>query len=232
MKIEPLSKRSQLKEWMDLGCYSEKEYQESLEQLSCIGRCLGGDAATFSAFHQIKKPLTSILDVGCGGGLFTIRLAERYPHAKVVGIDISHEAIAYAEENRTKSYPHLNNIEFIFKSELDFEAKSFDVVTSTLVCHHLSDENLIAFLKNSYMIAKEAIILNDLHRHSIAKRAYTLIAPLLGLNQMVVHDGLISIDRGFLYKEWLNYINAAHISLNQVSIKWKWAFRWIVTIHV
>lgn len=217
-----MTTRSEAKEWMDLGCYSEKQYRQSLNQLDRIGRYLGGDKATLWAFDQLKRPPGSILDVGCGGGLFTKRLALKYPDAKVVGIDISKEAIGIAKQNK------LPNLEFQVGELSAF--KNFDVVTSTLVCHHLSDKELIEFLKKGHQIAKQGIIINDLHRHPLAKVGYLLSAPLMLLNRMVIHDGLISIDRSFLREEWIRYCKSAKIPLNQVSIDWKWAFRWIVRV--
>src|SRR5690242_11899584 len=38
----------------------------------------------------------SVLDVGCGEGLFTREIARRYPNAQVVGIDVDADAVATA----------------------------------------------------------------------------------------------------------------------------------------
>ena len=40
----------------------------------------------------------SILDIGCGGGMMISLLSERYPKAKIAGIDISKTAVEYARE--------------------------------------------------------------------------------------------------------------------------------------
>lgn len=218
-----MSTRSEAKEWMDLGCYSEKEYRQCLYQLDRIGRYLGGDRATLSAFDQLKRPPQSILDVGCGGGLFTRRLAKKYPKAKVVGIDISKEAIEFANQFKC------SNLEFAV-AELNYPAKSFDIITSTLVCHHMTDEGIVLFLKKAYQVARQGIILNDLHRHSLAKFGYSIAAPFLFLNRMVLHDGLISIERGFLRQEWISYMKLAEIPFDQITINWNWAFRWIIRV--
>ena len=42
----------------------------------------------------------SILDVGCGDGKITAELVDTLPQSKVVGVDSSHEMIAYAIERR------------------------------------------------------------------------------------------------------------------------------------
>lgn len=45
---------------------------------------------------QIKNP-SSILDVGCGLGIATGAMAKYFPNAKIMGVDISEDAIAYAK---------------------------------------------------------------------------------------------------------------------------------------
>lgn len=224
------SSRSSEKEWIDLGSdhYTPSEYKECLLQLDRIGRLLGGDRATFWGFDQLKQSPQSILDVGCGGGLFAIKLAKRYPKASVLGIDISAEAIQFALQQHAPS-----NVSFKVPKQprLLMPADSFDVVTTTLVCHHLSDTEIISFLQDAFLVAKQALIINDLHRNFLAYLAYHLAIPLLRLNRLVAHDGLISIDRGFTRQEWIHYLTAAGIPLENCQISWHWAFRWVVVIH-
>jgi 2-polyprenyl-3-methyl-5-hydroxy-6-metoxy-1,4-benzoquinol methylase len=221
------SKRLEAKEWMDLGLYSPEEYEDCLYQLDRIGRFLGGNRATFSAFDRLKVKLGSILDVGCGSGSFTVALARRYPEAKVVGVDIAPEAIAYAKKQCPSD---IKNIEFICLSspDLPFDKSSFDVVTSTLVCHHLTDDEIVQFLKRAVDIAAQAVILNDLHRHFLATWSYKCIAPLLFPNPMVIHDGLLSIKRAFKRKDWDFYFKESDV--HNVQCSWHFAFRWIVMI--
>ena len=73
----------------------------------------------------------SILDIGCGGGLLSEEFAKR--GAKVVGIDISHEAIDWAMK-----YFSGNNISFLeadLVKEWPIQDK-FDVVTCFETIEH------------------------------------------------------------------------------------------------
>lgn len=226
-----MNKRSQQLELMDLGQYTPEEYHDCLFQLDRVGRLLGGDRATYWAFNQLKRSPTSILDVGCGGGLFTIKLAKRYPQAQVIGLDISQEAIQMANNQLATLTPPLSNVQFLtsLSPRLHYLKKSVDVITSTLVCHHMTDDALILFLKDSYAIAKQAIILNDLHRHLMAMIGFTALTPLFH-NRLISHDGLLSIKRAFKRSDWVFYLKEAGIPLERCSITWHWAFRWIVFI--
>lgn len=44
----------------------------------------------------LRHPVQRILDAGCSAGSMTIALADRYPSAAVVGVDVEHEAVALA----------------------------------------------------------------------------------------------------------------------------------------
>jgi 2-polyprenyl-3-methyl-5-hydroxy-6-metoxy-1,4-benzoquinol methylase len=229
-----LSRRSHQLEWMDLGpsYYTNQEYRNCLYQLDRIGRFLGGDRATFWALKQLPFPPTSILDVGCGGGLFTLRLAAHYPQAQVVGIDISPDAIAFAQEHLKNNQPSLSNIQFLVSSPQIDEKSQFDVVMATLVCHHLSDQELISFLQQACRIAKQAVILNDLHRHPLATMGFAALVPIFFRNRMIWHDGLLSIRRSFTRQEWWNFLKAAGINEKDCSVTWHWAFRWMIRIDI
>ena len=215
--------RAQDNEIMDLGPshYSISEYRQCLRQLDRIGRFLGGDQASFQAFKRLNPE--SILDVGCGGGTFTNRLGDRFPNAKVLGVDISQDAIQSAKKSK--------NVDFQCVSDLSFPTNSFDVVTSTLVCHHLDEEKLIYFLKESYRIAKKSVILNDLHRHLVAYGLFFIVSRLFFRNRLVMHDGLISIKKSFVKEDWITYVKKANIPFDCCSIKWHFPFRWIVKIN-
>lgn len=226
-----MKKRSFEPELLDLGPshYTQREYEDCLRQLGRIGKMLGGDRAALSIFSTLPAP-SSILDVGCGGGQFAITLAKRYPHAQLTGIDISPQAIAFAQNCLKEAQVTNAAFHVLPTPELTYPENSFDSVTATLVCHHLNDEQLIHFLKMAYKTAKNCVVLNDLHRHWIAYAGYFVISRLLFNNRLITHDGLISIKRSFKKREWISFLQAADIPLEQCSITWHWPFRWIVCI--
>ncbi|PJD95779.1 MAG: hypothetical protein CK425_07695 [Parachlamydia sp.] len=232
MLLERNSQRSSELELLDLGpsYYSQEEYTGCLHQLARIGRFLGGDKATLDVFTRFPAP-SSILDVGCGGGQFTLQLAEKFPQAQVTGIDISSQAIDFAQKQLEET--QLTNVTFEIPPSVHllYPANSFDVVTATLVCHHMEDAQLIDFLRKAYAVATHRIILNDLHRHWLAYLGFFLIAKPCFANRLIAHDGLLSIKRAFKKKDWIHFLQAAGIPLEQCSITWHWAFRWVVCIN-
>jgi len=234
-----MKNRSNQPELMDLGPshYTAEEYNDCLSKLGLVGLLLGGDRATLKAFAKLPSHLSSILDVGCGNGALTLKLAQKYPNAKVVGIDIAADAIdqanAYKDVYEKKHNCKLTNLSFQHRinPQLSEPPKSYDVVTNCLVCHHLTDEQLIQFLRDAGRIARKAIIINDLHRHPLAYALFWLISPLFR-NRMLRHDGLISICRGFKRRELVGYLQAAGFMPDSYTIKWMWAFRWLITVRL
>lgn len=226
--------RSCEQEIIDLGPdhYSEEEYEDCLIKLGRIGRWLGGDAATLASLKKIKPHPESILEVGCGGGLFAIRLAKRYPHAKIVGIDLNPMAIQFAKRQQAVTQPHCSHLSFECRrgKKLLEPPKSYDVVMATLVCHHLTDDSLIDFISSASRIAKRKVIINDLHRHPLALFSFRMVSPIFFRNRLVQNDGALSVKRGFKCHELAQLLAKAGIEPSRYSIKWHWAFRWVITI--
>jgi 2-polyprenyl-3-methyl-5-hydroxy-6-metoxy-1,4-benzoquinol methylase len=221
-------------EYIDLGpdYYTELEYKDCLYQLGRIGKYLGGNRATFKAIQAMKEPIQSLLEVGCGGGSFSFECAKRFPDIKIVGIDLAREAIEYANQ-LTVATP-LQNLQYKIQDSKKSlaECKSVDIVTATLVCHHMQDNEIIEFLKNAKRVARTAIIINDLHRNWIAYLLFAIVAPIFFCNRLIIHDGLLSIKRAFIKSDWKYYLTQAGINEEDQQITWYFPFRWVVTIKV
>ncbi len=221
--------RSQEKELIDLGkeYFSQDEYTDCLHKLFRINKLFGFFQSTVKTLRSFPTS-SSLLDIGCGGGLFILHLSKLFPEMKMIGIDISSDAISDAEKSRQmwlQKNPHLQVFFHLQNNtKLDFDKNSFDIITATLVCHHLSNEELIEFLKQVYFTANKAVIINDLHRHYFSYWFYRLISPLIFRNRLITHDGLISIKRGFIRKEWHSLLRQAGIQHYQ--LKWCFPFRW------
>lgn len=78
-----------------------------------------------------------ILELGCGTGNLTLKLAEKYPAAELHLADFSAGMIAQCEArvgSKAKIVPHIRDFR-----ELHFERESLDLVASTISLHHLTD---------------------------------------------------------------------------------------------
>jgi SAM-dependent methyltransferase len=82
------------------------------------------------------QPGEQILDVGCGKGTLAIEVARHWSVGRIAGIDPSTEQIARARRKAAR-----RNVPISFQvgviEQLPFPDRSFDVVFSTLMMHHL-----------------------------------------------------------------------------------------------
>ena len=228
-----MQQRSQQQEWIDLGpeFYSATEYAQCLRLLFRINCLLGFFYSTRRALKNLPHK-TTLLDVGCGNGLFLLHLSRYYPDFQLRGIDVSAQAIALAEHARLAWRVRGDATEVSFAVQpqlrLNLPAQSVDIVLTTLVCHHIQDEELVLFLREVYQAARVKVIINDLHRHRLAYWLYALTSPWLFRNRLITHDGLVSIQRGFKRAEWQALLIRAGITRYQ--IKWQFPFRWSVIL--
>jgi len=223
-------KRSSAKELIDLGpeYYTPKEYQHCLKKLFLINKLLGFFANTKKTLKKISKTAT-ILDVGCGSGLFLLHLSRHFPEMKFIGIDISSSAIQQAQQNLI-DWKFLKTPSILFKevtAAWEMPPNSVDVLVANLLCHHLTNEELIHFFRQSLFCTKEMVIIHDLHRHPLSYRLYKWISPFFR-NRLITHDGLISIQRGFKKKELIFLLNKAGIK--NYDLSWHFPFCWRIVL--
>lgn len=80
-----------------------------------------------------------VLDAGCGSGLVSRFLAEKYPDAQFVGVDQSQVIL-----DQAKGHPeNADNIDYVLADlrELPFDSESFDVVVCRYVLEHMPYEH-------------------------------------------------------------------------------------------
>ena len=98
--------------------------QFSIDDSLC-GMKVGVDGVLLGAWTQFNKP-HNILDVGCGSGLITLQMAQRFPYANLHALDIDGNAIKSTRlnfsnssfQNKLQLY-HSNFLEQDFKSGFD-----------------------------------------------------------------------------------------------------------------
>ncbi len=80
-----------------------------------------------ATLDQVKGPVQAALDVGTGTGAAAFAIAERFPAARVVGVDIATEMIEHARQ-KARDRPNVT-FEVGDASWLPYDDASFDLVT-------------------------------------------------------------------------------------------------------
>lgn len=215
------------------------ELAGALEELRWVNRLLGGYATTMAALAPYLRARRGhpvrILDLGTGAAdhpEHVVRWADHHgADVHVVGLDANAAAIAHARDAVDRRLPsHLaRRIELVVGDALEppFEAGSFDVVHAALFCHHFADAELVRLLAAMNRLARDGVVVNDLHRHALAYGSILFLATLLPVTSMFRHDGPLSVRRAFTREE-LRAV-AERAGLGGVRISWHWAFRWCLS---
>lgn len=226
-------KRTDKEELMDDFSIGGDLLRDTLDKLENINRWLGGNAMTVKSLKKVlknhpKEQELTIADIGCGHGDILRDVAKfgrkNGYKMKLIGIDANSTAIAYAKKLSTE-FSELSFItEDIFSKE--FKERTFDVVLATLFLHHFKEDPLVSFLENTLKQTKIAIVVNDLHRHTLAYYLFMLLSIFIK-NKMIIEDGLTSVLRGFKRKDLVKISQRIQVK-SQISWKWAFRFQWII----
>lgn len=235
--LKLLRKRSYEPELMDDLNFGGPDMIRTLDELESVNRQLGGYTPVCDSLEELLKDQIgkgqhiSVADLGCGGGDTLRQIAlwgqDKSIHLALIGIDANNFIIEYAHRH-SLDFPE---IEFrqqdIFSEE--FRSENYDIITASLFCHHFSEQSLVGMLSQWYRQARIGVIINDLHRHTVAYYAIKYITRLFSRSPLIKNDAPLSVARGFRKKELIALLEAAGVT--NYKIRWRWAFRWQVVIR-
>ena len=91
------------------------------------------------------------------------------------------------------------------------QAGPFDFIISSQVTHHMTDDQLLTFLRHMEAEARMGWLVCDLHRHGFAHWGFPILARLMFVHRIVREDGQLSIARSFRPAEWEELLAEAGI---------------------
>lgn len=222
--------RSLKKEILDQSDIPFMDIERNLKELEWINSHLGGHAVTINGLKNLigNRKVISICEIGCGGGdnLNAINRYCKKNHVAVsfIAVDINKDCITYAKANVISE-----NVDFIISdySKINFQDSKPDIIFSSLFCHHFSDDQLLQMLAWMNRNASVGFFINDLHRHPLAYHFIKITSTIFSRSYLVKNDAPLSVLRGFKKIEWQKLLTKA--GLKNASVKWRWAFRYLVT---
>jgi SAM-dependent methyltransferase len=216
------SSRAQLTELMDEPC-SREELRTCLRDIARLNRWFLGYRPVLrwldSLALQPGSPPVQILDVGCGYGDGLRRVAkwasEHAVAAEFTGLDINPDTVSIAQE----ASPAECGIRWVSKDIFAYDPdRPVDIVTSSLFAHHLTDEEIVRFLRWMEERANIGWFINDLSRNSVPYYLLKAFSRVARLHHFVQHDAPVSIARAFVPQDWRRLCAAAGLAERDITI--------------
>lgn len=225
-----LANRVIAEELMDADDLDADTYAAVVHDLAKVNTLTMARRPTLAFLKSLKQSRLKILDVGFGDGDMLRTIARWAKHNGVkptlVGIDLNPRS-AFAAQHAT---PVDLDIDYRTGDYAELAGGNWDIIVSSLVAHHMTPEQLIAFIRFMDAEAKIGWFINDLHRHGFAYLGYPLLATIMGWHPIVRHDGQLSIARSYRPQEWPAIL--AEAGINGATVRRRFPFRLCVTkIH-
>jgi SAM-dependent methyltransferase len=116
-------------------------------------------------FIKSHVPLTgSILDLGCGNGIFTQRLSKE--GAEVTGLDLSHHLLRQNPHSRLACGDAVH---------LPFRAGAFNLVFEANLLHHVDDPT--AVIREMCRVSRRYVVLLEPNRYNPLMFAFSVLVP-------------------------------------------------------
>jgi ubiquinone/menaquinone biosynthesis C-methylase UbiE len=119
-------------------------------------RLLGGERARRELINQARiEDRHRVLDIGCGTGTLVMMLKKQFPAVEVAGVDPDEKALRRAKTKATRAGVSLQ-LDQGFADELPYGDSSFDRVLSSLMFHHLEEQDREKMLREAQRVLKPA----------------------------------------------------------------------------
>jgi ubiquinone/menaquinone biosynthesis C-methylase UbiE len=228
-----VKRRDGARELLD-GDLDVKTLEGNLRDLARLNHMLDGAGVSYRAVRALRGRgggRLRLLDVGTGAADIALALRRSAPtaaaHLEVVATDVRPEIVGVARRNAAGSDIAVKEAP---PDRIDEQDRSFDIVHSSMVLHHLEPDAAVAALREMARVARRAVIVNDLDRG----RHWLLIARLLSTvftrNAYTRNDAPLSVQRAYRPDELAQL--ALEAGLVEEERRWAWPrYRYAITFR-
>ncbi|HKI46911.1 MAG TPA: methyltransferase domain-containing protein [Balneolales bacterium] len=194
-------RQGDLQEWMDIGGADQIKLFQTYRFFSVINRFFSGWSKLYESYilplADENQPI-EILDIGFGGGDIPLKIynwaKQDGIRVKITGIETDPRALTYVD---SKTWPDEITFEYLTTHELIADGKTFDVVISNHLLHHLTDPELKVMLEDAGKLSDNLVLFNDLERNPMAFTAFSVFIAPFCPGSYIAYDGRISIRKSY-----------------------------------
>lgn len=186
---------------------------ESLGNIARANRWMGGAAAVRFGLATLLREAPagarlSLLDLGTGLGDLP-RMARTWAARRGIRLAV----LACDRHPTAARLAHRAGVPCAVAcaSAVPFAPRCTDLVLVSQVAHHLAPGEVVALLRTANSLARIGVIVTDLVRSRVAAAGFGLAARVLRFDHVTVHDGVLSVRRGYSAAEFRSLLLAAGI---------------------
>lgn len=235
--MRSFSHRSDETELMDEDNISFAEFHDCLTGLERINYLTLAYRPTLQWLQPflIGNERLTLLDAATGGGDMLRQIANKWPaqvargQLQLLGVDLNPWAKKSAEYWPSHSTPvgatAPSVITYATANMFEFAPEQpIDLVISSLFTHHLTNIQIVDFLRWMDSRARKGWFINDLHRHALPYYFIKGATAIFSRNRLIRNDAALSVARSFSVADWQALINEAGLK-GRVRIQWFFPFR-------
>ena len=219
-------------ERMDTDCRDEADYRACLHDLARVNTVTLTHRPILAWLRRQTDNLGtfSLLDVACGGGDALRRIHRQATtwgsRPILTGLDLHPWSIRAAKD----ATPDTQKIRYLTEDVFGFTPdKPFDFIVSSQFTHHLTDDEIVLFIRWMDANATRGWFIADLRRHLFPYYGFPLLARIASWHRFVRHDGRISIGRAFVPADWCRLLDQAGVPPNAATVQAHFPFRLTVS---
>ncbi len=202
-----LAARSDAAELMDTDTTDAADYRACLRDLATVNQVFLAARPTLAFLDRAvvgwpRERVLRVCDVAFGEGDMLRKVAAwaqaRGCRIELHGIDMNPGAAAAAQATAPNIAMTLHTGDVLAYAP----DAPYDVILSSLFTHHLSNRQVVEFLRWMERHSVRGWFVNDLLRHPLPYHGFRAISAAFGWHRFVRHDGPVSIARAFRRDEW------------------------------
>ncbi len=231
------SKRDTTPELMDTEIVGYEELRGVLRELTQANELSFAYRPTLSFFKRLAREgrlgddrRIVVIDAASGYGDMSRKVdawaAKNGVNLEIIGVDMNPWAARSASEATAPGRP----LRWVTADLFDFRPEGgADIIMSSLFTHHLSDPQLVRFIRWMEENARVGWFINDIERHPVPYYFLKFAFWATRRHRFMRHDGPVSIASAFKKEDWARLLKEAGLREGAARVETWTPFRLCVS---